>query len=191
MKVVFLDRDGVINKFPGNGNYVTKLKDFHFIPGSLDAIRQLTKAGFTIFVVSNQAGVGKGVYSQSKLNLITKRMLEKVRKEGGRIKKVFYCTHRSDHGCGCRKPEIESIKKGLNMVNKTLRYAKNTFFVGDTVTDIAAGRNAGCKTIFVLSGRSKQARLKQKKIKPDYVAKNLFEATKIILNGHSKSKASK
>ena len=63
MKVVFLDRDGVINEFPGNGNYVTKLKDFHFLPGTLEALRTLTEENYTIFVISNQAGVGKGVYT--------------------------------------------------------------------------------------------------------------------------------
>ena len=63
MNVVFLDRDGVINQFPGNGNYVTKVKEFHFIPGSLDAIRELTEMGYTIFIISNQAGVGKGLFT--------------------------------------------------------------------------------------------------------------------------------
>ena len=66
MKIVFLDRDGVINKFPGNGKYVTKLKEFHFVPGALDALRILTDEGYSIFVISNQAGVAKGVYSKQK-----------------------------------------------------------------------------------------------------------------------------
>src|SRR5436853_2749383 len=103
MKIVFLDRDGVINEFPGNGNYVTKLKDFHFIPGSLDALHILAQHRFSVFVVSNQAGVSKGIYSREKLNQITRKMLLGVRKKGGRIRKVFYCTHRSDAGCECRK----------------------------------------------------------------------------------------
>lgn len=191
MKIAFLDRDGVINEFPGNGKYVTKVKDFHIIPGSLEAIRKLTEAGVTIFVVSNQAGVGKGIYSKNKLSRITRRMIEEVEKTGGKIKKVYYCTHRSDEGCTCRKPGIDSIKKALKSVNKTLRFAKNAFFVGDTVTDIVAGKKAGCKTVFVLSGRSNRMRLRQKGVAPDYIAENLLKATKIILNGHDKRKASK
>jgi len=182
-KIVFLDRDGVINKFPGNGNYVTKVKDFRFIPGTLEAIKQLTDAGYVLFIISNQAGVGKGVYSRDTLKRITKKMLSKIKKNGGRIKKVFYCTHRSDDGCDCRKPEILFIKKGLATINKSIAYARNTFFVGDTVTDMVAGQNAGCKTIFVLSGRSDRSRLRYKKVKPDYIAKDLFAASKIILNG--------
>ena len=139
MKVVFLDRDGVINEFPGNGNYVTKLKDFHFIPGALEAIRRLTEQNYKIFVVSNQAGVGKGVFSKQKLEQINRKMLDQVKKHGGQIKNVFYCIHRSDAGCDCRKPEIGHIRKALSSLKMTIRSAKKTFFVGDTESDIRTG----------------------------------------------------
>ena len=182
MKVVFLDRDGVINEFPGNGNYVTKVKDFYFVPKSLEAIRILTEAGFTLFVVSNQAGVGKGIYSHDKLNRITRHMLKVVKKAGGNIKKIFYCTHRAEEGCRCRKPKIGFILEGLQSLNKTIRTAQNTFFVGDTKIDILAGHNAGCKTIFVLSGREDRRDIRKWEVKPDFVAKDLLAATKIIMN---------
>lgn len=183
MKIAFLDRDGVINEFPGNGNYVTRVKDFHFIPGSLEAIRLLTEAGFTIFVVSNQAGVGKGIFTEKKLDQITNKMLREVKKAGGNIKRVYYSTARSDAGCEDRKPNIGSIRKAVKLLKKDMRIAKHAYFVGDTVTDMATGRNAGCTTIFVLSGRSDQERLKEKKIRPDYIATNLLEAVNIMLNG--------
>ncbi|MCD4780629.1 MAG: HAD-IIIA family hydrolase [Candidatus Omnitrophica bacterium] len=186
MKVVFLDRDGVINKFPGNGNYVTKIKEFHFISGSLESIRCLTEEGFDIFVVSNQAGVGKGVYSERKLQHINRNMLREVKKHGGKIKRVFYCTHRSDAGCGCRKPEIGNIRKAFKLVNKPLSSARKSYFVGDTEGDIQAGVNAGCKTIFVLSGRENRRHLRGWAVKPDYIVKDLSEATKIITNNHVK-----
>src|SRR5258706_5534126 len=143
MKVVFLDRDGVINEFPGNGNYVTKIKEFHFIPGSLNAIRRLTELGYAIFVISNQAGVGKGIYSEDKLNRINAYMLKHVKKTGGKIKRSFYCTHRSDAGCDCRKPGIGSLKRALSLLNKSIRSARKAFFVGDTASDIKAGHNDG------------------------------------------------
>ncbi|MCB9720603.1 MAG: HAD family hydrolase [Candidatus Omnitrophica bacterium] len=184
MKIAFLDRDGVINEFPGNGNYVTRVKDFHFIPGSLEAIRKLTEAGFTIFVVSNQAGVGKGIFTEKKLDQITNKMLREVKKAGGNIKRVYYSTARSDAGCEDRKPNIGSIRKAVKLLKKDMRIAKNAYFVGDTVTDMATGRNAGCTTIFVLSGRSDQERLKEKKIRPDYIAANLLEASRIMCNGN-------
>lgn len=184
MKVVFLDRDGVINEFPGNGNYVTKLKDFHFLPGALEALRTLTEEDYTIFVISNQAGVSKGVYTKGKLNHITRNMLSEIRKSGGRIRRVFYCTHRSDDGCDCRKPEIGSVRKALESMNKSIRAAQKAFFVGDTESDILAGHNAGCKTIFVLSGREDRRHMRGWGVQPDFIAQDLPEATEIICRNH-------
>ncbi|MBP9853939.1 MAG: HAD-IIIA family hydrolase [Candidatus Omnitrophica bacterium] len=184
MKIAFLDRDGVINKFPGNGKYVTKVKNFQFLPGSLEAIRMLTENGYTIFVVSNQAGVGKGIFTQRKLDQITEKMLREVQKKGGVIRQVYYSTARSDSDCEDRKPNIGSIRKAIKLLGKDMQIAHNAYFVGDTVTDMATGRNAGCKTIFVLSGRSDTGRLREKKIKPDFVAKNLLGAAQIMINGH-------
>ena len=180
MKIVFLDRDGVINQFPGNGKYVTKLKEFRFVPGALDALRILTKEGYSIFVISNQAGVAKGIYSKQKLEHITRNMLANIRATGARIKKVFYCTHFSHSGCDCRKPEIGSIRKALESMNKTIRSAQKAFLVGDTESDILAGHNAGCTTIFVLSGREDRRHMRGWLIKPDYIATDLLEATDII-----------
>ncbi len=180
-KVVFLDRDGVINEFPGRGSYITKVKNFHFIEGALTAIRQLTEAGVVVFVVSNQQGVGKGIYSKDKLRRITKKMLQGVKNSGGKIKKVFYCTHLVAEGCSCRKPGVDSIERGLKLVNQTLHDAKKAYFVGDALSDIQAGKNAGCKTIFVLSGRSNRRDVRQANIDPDHISKDLLAATKIIL----------
>ena len=184
MKVVFLDRDGVINEFPGHGKYVTKVKDFRFLPRVLRAIRMLTETGHTIFVVSNQAGVGRGFFSQDKLDRITNRMLTDIERAGGRIRKVYYCTHRPDAGCTCRKPGIGSVDKAFQTLNRTMRSAKNAFFVGDTKADVETGYNAGCRTIFVLSGRENRRYMRQWIIKPDYIAKDLLEATKIILSSN-------
>ncbi len=189
LKIVFLDRDGVINVFPGHGKYVTKVKDFHFLPRALDAMRMLSDAGYTIFVVSNQAGVGRGVFTQDKLNRITRKMLKGVEKAGARIKKVYYCTHRPDAGCSCRKPDIGSVRRALKSVDKTMDSARRTYFVGDTKQDIETGYNAGCKTIFVLSGRENRRYMNGWIVKPDYIVKDLYDASKIIcgLNGFQKS----
>lgn len=185
MNIVFLDRDGVINEFPGNGNYVTKIKEFHFIPGSLDAIRELTLMDYTIFIVSNQAGVGKGLFSKEKLKSINDHMLKYVTKAGGRIKRSFYCTHRSDAGCDCRKPQIGNLKRAFSLVNASIRSAKKTFFVGDTEADIKTGRNAGCRTIFVLSGREDRRYMRKWDVRPDFIVKNLKEAVEVIRHENS------
>ncbi len=182
LKAVFLDRDGVINRFPGNGLYVTKLKDFHFLPGALEALKALTDDGYEIFIVSNQAGVGKGVYSQHKLDLITRYMMKEIRAAGGRVRKAFFCTHHPKDGCDCRKPGVGSIRRGLAMLNRTIRSAGHTYFIGDTKSDIEAGHNAGCQTVFVLSGREDRWYAARKwVVKPDYIACDLKDALRILI----------
>jgi D-glycero-D-manno-heptose 1,7-bisphosphate phosphatase len=180
MKFIFLDRDGVINKFPGHGFYVTRVKDLHLIPSSLEAIRDLTENGFKIFVISNQAGVGKGLYSRDKLKAIDAKMTRAVEKAGGKIHKSFYCTHKPDAGCDCRKPGIGLVKKALKLLNKTIAHAKTAFFVGDAEGDIKTGHNAGCRTIFVLTGRDGRRHLRQWDVQPDYIVKDLKAASRII-----------
>lgn len=184
MKIVFLDRDGVINEFPGNGKYVTKVKNFHFIPRVLDALKLLTDEGFTIFVVSNQAGVGKGVYSKQKLDHIHRNMMRDVKAYGAKITKAYYCTHRSDAGCDCRKPGIGHVKKGLKLIHQPMSVVKNAFFVGDTESDILAGHNAGCHTILSLSGREDRRHMRGWNVKADYVVNDLWEAAQLMIEYH-------
>ena len=180
MKVVFLDRDGVINQYPGDGEYVTKVQDLHILPGAVAAIKKLNEKGFTVFVISNQAGVSKGVYSMNKLQRITRAMLLAVEKGGGKIKKVYYCTHRLEDNCTCRKPKIGSIERALKLVNHSTNKKLEAYCVGDTIVDILAGKRAGCKTIFVLSGRETRRSLRKWHVHPDYIVKDLLEASKII-----------
>lgn len=89
--------------------------------------------------------------------------------------------HKSDEGCGCRKPEIGSIKKAMKSINKTVRSAKGSFFVGDTKSDMLTGYNAGLKTILVLSGRAKRRQVTSWGVQPDFIVKDLLAATKVIL----------
>lgn len=182
MKVVFLDRDGVINHFPGHGSYVTKVADFKFIRGSKAAIVTLTKAGYKVFVISNQAGVGRGIFSQATLDQIDQKMHAGVRHAGGRITASFYCTHHPDAKCTCRKPGIANVKKAAKSIGVTLKALKGCFFIGDSSIDIKAGQAIDCQTILVLSGKSTQQGVLNEGVKPDYVVANLREAVKIILH---------
>ena len=178
MKAVFLDRDGVINKYPGDTKYVTKWKDFHFLPRSKEAIAKLHKHKFEIFIVSNQAGVGKGIYSRLKLDLITRNMLKGIKKAKGRISSIHYCTHRPDEDCACRKPKAGSVHAIRKVYPVDL---KHSFFVGDTIRDVLTAKAAGCKSILVLSGKEKLKNRKNWEVKPDHVFKNLFQAAEFII----------
>lgn len=182
MKVIFLDRDGVINEYPGDTKFVTSWKEFKFIPGSLNALRRLTEAGFDIFVISNQSGVSKGVYSKDSLEDITKRMFKEVKKNNGRITEAIYCME-DDDNCDFRKPKPGMIKLVLKKYNTKKEDLKSLFFVGDTIRDIKTGKSVGLKTILVFSGKEKKENKENWEEKPDYVAKNLNEAVDLVLKG--------
>lgn len=180
-KIIFIDRDGVINRDPEftKEGYVTRWEDFRFLPGALEALKCLTDKGFKIAVISNQAGIGKGIYTQEKLNEITERMLKEIEAAGAKIYSVRYCVHTSDANCGCRKPKTGLLKSAVKDLEVDF---SGSYFVGDKKTDIEAGRQAGCKTILVLSGVTKDKdEVKDWPVKPDFIVKDLSEAVKHII----------
>ncbi len=177
MKVVFLDRDGVINKYPGDRQYVTSLKKFKFLPNAKRAIALLSREGYKIFIASNQAGVGHDIYAQHTLDAITAKMLAEINAFGGKIDKVYYCTHRKDAGCTCRKPKPGMLKKAAKEFKFSL---KGAYFIGDTARDVFTAQAAGCKSILVLTGKEKKANQKNWEVKPDFVFKDLLAAAKFL-----------
>lgn len=182
MNVVFLDRDGVINEFPGKGEYVTSQAAFRFIPRAKEAIRLLSERGCEIYVVSNQGCVSRGLISAADLEAMTDRMLEEVRSAEGRIDGVFYCLHQTSDACDCKKPKISLFKKALagRPVDK-----RSACFIGDSREDVEAGRALGCLTVLVLSGRTKREDLPSFEPKPDRVAADLWEAATWIARNES------
>ena len=179
---IFLDRDGVINSYPGDTKYVTSWKEFCFLPRAREAVALLTSKKYPVFVISNQAGVSKGVYSQDTLNDITKRMLKGLEKSGARIDSVYYCTHRNEDNCSCRKPKDGLIKLATKGRKIDL---KNSFFIGDTVRDVHTAKAAGCKSILVFSGKEKLSNRDNWQARPDFTFKNLHAAAKFIIAGSS------
>jgi histidinol-phosphate phosphatase family protein len=179
MKVIFLDRDGVINKYPGDRLYVTSLKGFRFLKNAKKAIARLHKNNFRVFVISNQAGVGKGIFSQEALDRITKHMLSAVKRAGGKIQAAYYCTHQIEDNCLCRKPKTGLIKKAKKEHSLEL---SGSFFIGDTIRDIYTAKSAGLRSILVLCGKEKISNRKNWQIQPDFVFKDLFSAVDSILS---------
>lgn len=178
-RVIFLDRDGVINRDP-TGGYVTNWEDFHFLDGSKEAIKKLTDSGYEVILISNQAGVAKGLYTLEALDEITRRMTAEIEKAGGKIGSVFYCPHRDEDNCDCRKPKTGLFRKATEGLD--IDFGK-TYFIGDGVMDIEAGRNAGCKTILVLSGKTSIDDRENWTAQPDYIFKDLLEAVNWLLEG--------
>jgi len=177
MKVVFLDRDGVINEYPGDRNYVTCWDEFHFIPTSIEAIKLLKKHGYKIFVVSNQAGVAKGLYSKDDLDYITDNMLKSIRSRGADLDGVYYCTHRDEDNCSCRKPKPGLINKALGVLGEKPAVC---FFIGDSFRDMKAAKAAGCKGVLVFSGKEKLENRGNWEFEPDYVFGDILEAARYL-----------
>jgi histidinol-phosphate phosphatase family protein len=182
MKIAFLDRDGVLNRYPGHGDYVTRVKDLYIFPKALQAVKRLNEARCKVFVISNQACVGRGIISLKKLDQITAKLMKAAAQKGVRFDGIFYCTHHPDDACNCRKPAIGNIKKAIASLGKSKASPKEMFFVGDTDKDIIAGYNAGIKTILVETGRDRFKDIHWGSRKPHYVAADLNAAVDIILN---------
>lgn len=181
MRAVFIDRDGVINKDPGGWtahNYVTNWKNFHFLPGSIEALKLLNKNNIKAIVISNQAGVSKGYFSKSELDGVTSKMLHEVNKNGGKIEDVFYCVHKDEDNCSCRKPKSGLLEKAASRYGIDI---KGVYFMGDSEADVIAGKNIGCKTIFLLSGKTPRSQANLWKVKPDHIFENLLAAVKWLL----------
>lgn len=177
-KIIFLDRDGVINKNPVYLDYIKKPSEFRFLPNARKAIKLLTKAGFDVVIVSNQTGVGKGLFTRKDLRDINNKMIKGVERSGGKIKKAYYCTHHPDSGCCCRKPKTGMFKKA---VGKTRINHKASFYIGDTERDTKAGRRFKLKTIAVLTGYNDRRDIRKWEVKPHFIAKDLLEAVKRVV----------
>jgi D-glycero-D-manno-heptose 1,7-bisphosphate phosphatase len=147
-RYVLLDRDGVINRRIVNG-YVTRWKDFTFLPGVLAALRLLREHGYTVLVVSNQSCVGRGLLSWQELQAITRRMLLEVALAGGAINKVYYCPHAPGDECGCRKPRPGLLLKAME---EHQAWPAQIYMVGDSESDMEAAARAGCRSLLVRRG---------------------------------------
>jgi histidinol-phosphate phosphatase family protein len=178
-RAVFLDRDGVINRYPGDKLYVTRLSRFKFLPQAKRGVALLTKAGFKVFVISNQAGVGRGVYSRKELDKITVYMSKEVEDAGGKLNAVHYCIHRPEENCSCRKPKVGMIKLAISK-HKEIDL-KKSFFVGDTIRDVLTAKGAKLRSILVFSGKEKLKNRRNWEADPDYLCKNLYQAARLIL----------
>src|SRR3989338_5103344 len=135
-KIVFIDRDGVINVDP-IGDYIKSWDEFRFETGVLKALKAISDRGYDIIIISNQAGIGDGVYLEAALWDIHEKMMDEFKKNKIKIHSSQYCLHGKEEGCKCRKPEIGLFQKAVQNLDYD---PKTTFFIGDKATDVEAGR---------------------------------------------------
>lgn len=143
-QLLILDRDGVINQ--DSPQYIKSPAEWHAIPGSLEAIADLNRAGIKVVVASNQSGVGRGYFTAETLALIHKKMVTELAKLGGHLDGIYYCPHHPATNCNCRKPKPGLL---LNILHDFKIEPKDTLVVGDSLRDIEAAQASGCDSVLV------------------------------------------
>ena len=151
MKLVILDRDGVINF--DSEHYIKSPAEWKPLPGSLEAIAKLTQAGYKVVVATNQSGIGRGLFDMDTLNAIHNKMHQAVKDLGGRIDAVFYCPHPADSSCNCRKPRPGMFERIGGCFNVDL---KGIPAVGDSLRDLVAAAAVGAAPMLVLTGKGEK-----------------------------------
>lgn len=150
-KTIIIDRDGVINF--DSPEYIKSPDEWHPIPGSLEAIAQLNRAGFQVIVATNQSGVARGYYTLETLAAIHEKLIAELAAVGGYITEIFYCPHHPNQKCQCRKPQpglFHQIHAKYNIDFAT------TYYIGDSWTDMQVAVDVGCTPILVLSGNGEK-----------------------------------
>lgn len=178
---VFLDRDGVVNRYVRPS--VLRWSQFEFLPGSLDALAKLAGPGpeaVQVYIVTNKAWIGLKLLSKERHEEIHERMLAAIDEAGGRIDGVFTCPHTPVSGCDCRKPKPGLLKQAADAAEDAGRPVDkdHAWIVGDNVSDVGAGRAFGCKAVLLTTthGDGIGAKAKAKDLAPDLVAGSLAEA---------------
>jgi D-glycero-D-manno-heptose 1,7-bisphosphate phosphatase len=179
VRYVFLDRDGVLNRKPPEEAYVTDWVEFEWLPGAVEAIARMNRAGMTVIVVSNQRGIALGLYSEAKLELIHSNMRSHLAQHSARLDAIYYCPH--DIGeCQCRKPDIglfEQARKDFPQAT-----AHDSVVIGDSLSDIQAGKRMGMRTIFIQGEADRQkAGAAAATENADAVAGSLLQAVELHL----------
>ena len=168
---MFLDRDGtmIVDK-----EYIGHPDHVELLPGAAHGLKLLAQKKFLLIVVSNQSGVGRGYFSQKDVENVHHRIQQLLAAQGVKIERFYYCPHRPEENCCCRKPSAELVLAAAKFFDIDLT---RSFFVGDKDLDVQTGLAAGCKTVLINSGQYEI----DKSVKPNFICKNLFEAAEWII----------
>ncbi len=176
---VFLDRDGVINRKAPEGEYITRWEDLEILPGVAESVRKIKEADLKVVVVTNQRCVAKGMLTEIALQELHKRLIDRLAEEGAVLDGIYYCPHDKTAGCACRKPAAGMLVQAAQEHEIDL---KGSWMVGDSPSDILAGKKAGCRTIFLKTRDDlRAATIERESMTADKVASSLLEAVRQIL----------
>lgn len=151
MRIVVLDRDGVINV--DSANYIKSAEEWQPLPGSISAIAGLFKKGYQVYIATNQAGLARDLFDLKALEQMHSKLISLVEREGGQIAGIFFCPHHPDERCACRKPKPGLLRQ-IEAASKTS--LEDQPFVGDSLKDIEAAKAIGAKPILVRTGNGRE-----------------------------------
>ena len=177
MKLIVLDRDGVINF--DSDHYIKSPAEWRPIPGSIEAIARFNQHGYRVAVATNQSGIGRGLFDMATLNAINDKMMEMVFRQGGRIDALFFCPHTPDEECGCRKPRTGMLEEIAARFHTDL---KGVPCVGDRLKDLQAAEAVGAQPILVLTGKGAKTREDGGLPKKTLVFEDLAEASRYLVS---------
>lgn len=148
MKLVILDRDGVINE--DSEGFVKSPEQWMPIPGSLEAIARLCRSEYRVVIITNQSGVGRGLFTLDTMNKINARMFELIRQKGGEVDALLFCPHTPESGCDCRKPKPGMFQELARRLKINLTGVPA---VGDSIRDLEAALAGGARPVLVRTGK--------------------------------------
>lgn len=151
MKLIILDRDGVINQ--ESPEFIKSPQEWMPLKGSLEAIARLSQAGYPLVIITNQSAVGRGLISADMLGQIHVRMMDYIHHHGGEVQSILFCPHHPDDGCACRKPKAGLYHELAERLN--ISYS-GVYSVGDSERDLIAARTAGAIPVLVKTGNGKK-----------------------------------
>lgn len=171
MKVIFLDRDGVINKEVG---YLYKIDAFEFTEGIFQVCQHFQACGYALVIITNQSGIARGYYQIKDFHILTKWMLERFSNQGIRILDVLFCPHGEKSKCACRKPKPGMLIKAHKKFNINM---KNSWLIGDKEIDIQAANAAGVKNTILL----RSEHINEKNSNATFVLKSIKDSINYVL----------
>lgn len=176
MKLVILDRDGVINY--DSDEYIKSVDEFVFIPGSVEAIARLNQAGYRVAVATNQSGIGRGYFDLDTLNQMHAKLTRALAAIGGQIEMIAYCPHAPDDECECRKPKTGML---LDIARRLSVSLHNIPVIGDSLRDLESARSVGAQPILVKTGKGERTLAKGKGLENIPVYENLSAAVDALI----------
>ena len=180
MKLIILDRDGVINY--DSDQYIRTVDQWIALPGSINAIADLSKAGYKIAIATNQSGIARGYYSLATLKAMHQKMTTLVADAGGSIDSIVYCPHVADDNCLCRKPLPGMLIRILEQFSITDQNISNVWFVGDSLRDIQAGRALKLQTALVRTGKGEKTLANNTLAQDTSIYRDLADFSQHLLN---------